>query len=244
MVKKHISVCIVVIFIFSICGCAQSTEDTPIAETENVNTENAEIEDDTYEMQDWQIVYAEYIENIKYAPYNEYALIYVDEDDIPELVVYTGTFADACIVLTFHNGEVDTLQTGSLQCNYIEKKNFYWDTGGHMGEFYDHVYTVEDGKWVYVAGGEYIAKDLLIEEYDYIWDGEAVSEDEYYENLRTVYDIDKNQNVGYEKQFEELDEMLVHLHNAGKHGLSERDKEDTNEQGTANQENNLDNKTK
>ena len=77
-----------------------------------------------------------------------------------------------------------------------------------MGEFYDHVYTIENGKWIHVAGGEYIAEDLLIEEYDYVWDGEAVSEDEYYESLHTIYDIDKNQNVAYEKKFEGLDEIL------------------------------------
>lgn len=171
-------------------------------------------QDDTYEMQDWQAAYAEYIEGVEYGPYNQYALIYVDEDDIPELVICTGTVATACTVLTFHDGEVDALQTWSLQCNYIEKKNLYWDAYGRMGEFYDQVYTIENGKWVHVLGGEYIAKldedGLITDEYDYAWEGEAVPEDTYYENLHAVYDIEENQNVGSE-QYVKLDEMLLRL---------------------------------
>lgn len=213
MMKRLIIVCIVVILIFGICGCAQTVNDTPAAETENIATENTEVEVEEEKDAGWQIAYAEYIESIEWASFNKYALIYVDEDDIPELVIYTGTYATACIVLTFHNGEVDALQTWSLQCNYIEKENLYCDVGGHMGEFYDRVYTIENGKWVHVAGGEYIAKDLLIEEYDYVWEGEAVSEDEYYESLNAVYDIDKNRNVAYENQFEGLDEILSCLQN-------------------------------
>lgn len=213
MMKRLIIVSIVVIIIFGICGCAQTVNDTPAAETENIATENTEVEVEEEKDAGWQIAYAEYIESIEWASFNEYALIYVDEDDIPELVIYTGTYATACIVLTFHNGEVDALQTWSLQCNYIEKENLYWDGGGHMGEFYDRVYTIENGKWVHVAGGEYIAKDLLVEEYDYVWEGEAVSEDEYYESLNAVYDTDKNRNVAYENQFVALDEILFRLQN-------------------------------
>ena len=171
-------------------------------------------QDDTYEMQDWQAAYTEYIESVEYAPYNEYALIYVDEDDIPELVICTGTVATACTVLTFHDGQVDALQTWSLQCNYIEKKNLYWDAGGQMGEFYDQVYTIENGKWVHVLGGEYIAKldedGLITDEYDYTWEGEAVPENIYYKNLHAVYDIEENQNVGSE-QYVKFDEMLLRL---------------------------------
>ena len=223
MRKRLISVYISAILLFYICGCAQTVADTSIIESESVETENTEsiyiiepglTQDNPYEMQDWQAAYAEYIENVEYAAYNKYALIYVDEDDIPELVICTGTVATACTVLTFHDRQVDALQTWSLQCNYIEKKNLYWDAGGQMGEFYDQVYTIENGKWVHVEGGEYIAKldedGLITDEYDYAWEGEAVSEDTYYENLHAVYDIEENQNVGSE-QYVKLDEMLLRL---------------------------------
>lgn len=71
MINRLINICIVVIFIFSICGCAQTTKDTPIAETENVKTENIEIEDEeetnaeTAEYFDKEIT----IEGIKGKPY-------------------------------------------------------------------------------------------------------------------------------------------------------------------------------
>ena len=44
MRKRLISVCITVILILSICGCAQTAEDVPAAESENVEKENTETE--------------------------------------------------------------------------------------------------------------------------------------------------------------------------------------------------------
>lgn len=227
MRKRLISVCTVAILIFAFYRYVLTVGEILLVEEPTVeikddaeeSSESAELayiiqsrftQDDIYETQDWQDAYAEYIESIEYAPYNKYALIYVDEDDIPELVINTNTHATACIVLTFHGGEVDALQTWNLQCNYIEKQNLYWDAGGHMGGFYDQVYTIENGKWVHAASGEYIAKELLIEEYDFAWEGKPVSEDEYFENLHAVYDMEKNLNVGAE-QYERLDEMLFRL---------------------------------
>ena len=230
MIKRLISICIIGIMLCGIYKYVQSEEISPMAESigdiEGVKAEDDEsadpiyiiepqlTQDDTYEMQDWQAAYTEYIESVEYAPYNKYALIYVDEDNIPELVINTNTYATACTVLTCHDGQVDALQTWSLQCNYIEKKNLYWDAGGQMGEFYDQVYTIENGKWVKVEGGEYIAKldedGLIIEEYDYAWEGKAVPKDIYYDKLAEVYDWEQNQNVGAE-QYERLDEMLFRL---------------------------------
>lgn len=183
--------------------------------TEEISEENGTQQAETsYEMPDWQTAYAEYIEGVDYTHYNKYALIYVDEDDIPELVIYTGTYATACLILTFHNGEVDALQTGSLQCNYLEKENLLLDAGGQMGEFFDHIYSIENDKWVYVTGGEYIAKfdenGWIPDEYDYEWDGEAVMEDVYYEKLGEIWDWEQNQNVPME-QYDTLEEMLLRL---------------------------------
>ena len=42
MIKRFISVCIVVIWAFNLCGCAQTTKESIVAETENVETENTE----------------------------------------------------------------------------------------------------------------------------------------------------------------------------------------------------------
>lgn len=42
MIKRVISVFVVIILVFSICGCAQTTKESIVAETENVEIENTE----------------------------------------------------------------------------------------------------------------------------------------------------------------------------------------------------------
>lgn len=45
MIKRLISICIVAILVFSLCGCAYTAEDIPAAETEIVKTENTNAAD-------------------------------------------------------------------------------------------------------------------------------------------------------------------------------------------------------
>ena len=54
---------------------------------------------------------------------------------------------------------------------------------------------------------------MITEEYDYAWEGEAVSEDIYYDKLTEVYDWEQNQNVGSvgSEQYVKLGEMLYRL---------------------------------
>lgn len=123
-----------------------------------------------------------------------YSLIYVDEDDIPELVIDTGVEAGGCVILTYHDGTMDELQTMRLNFTYIERENLLCNADGHMGYYYDSVYTIRDGKWVYVGGGEYGDGPDGMQFDDegelicvYSWDGETVSEEEYGRQLEAVY---------------------------------------------------------
>ena len=60
-------------------------------------------QNDTYEMQDWQAAYVEYIEKLEWNRDCTYSLIYVDDDDIPELVIDSGFEAGGCEILTYHS---------------------------------------------------------------------------------------------------------------------------------------------
>lgn len=151
-------------------------------------------EDKEFEMQDWQVAYAAYIEEDPYGDENTYSLIYVDEDDIPELVIDTGYEAGGCEILTFYNGEIDVLQTDRLTFFYIEKQNLLNNAAGHMGFYYDYIYSIENGKWVDKATGEYWeywpegaeTYDDIVFEYE--WNGKRVGEEEYEESTNAVFD--------------------------------------------------------
>ena len=146
---------------------------------------------------DYRAAYLSYLKEFEYADECTYSLIYVDDDDIPELVIDNGYEAAGCIVLTFHDGALDAWQSSRLNFTYIERGNLICNSDGHMGYYYDFVYTIRDGKWEYVDGGvwgdppegpQFDENDDYI--YVYQWDKEEVSEEEYERRLNEVYPLE------------------------------------------------------
>ena len=168
--------------------------------------------DNTYEMQDWQAAYIEYIEGFERKGSCYYSLIYVDEDDIPELVIDTRGEADGCFLVTFHNGVTDVLQTVRREFTYMEKKNLLLNSSGNTGFYFDYIHSIENGKWVYLTGGEYREdhenQTEYYVEYLYEWEGKSVDEEEYKEKIAKIFD--REQAIEPE-QYERLDEMLFRL---------------------------------
>ncbi|MCH5345266.1 MAG: hypothetical protein J1E64_14640 [Acetatifactor sp.] len=197
MRKKIISIILVGImvhFLFA-CGRTESTEtsNTGLELMQDEASENVTIQDETSrEMPDWLAAYVDYLEGMEdFESYYKCSFLYVDGDDIPEFVIDTSTYETACTILTFHNGEVGVLQTGGLRVRYIEKKNLLCETSGQAGEYADQVYSIENGKWIYVAGGKYISefKDgLYVDKFSFEWEGEKVEEELYWERLHHVFD--------------------------------------------------------
>lgn len=159
---------------------------------ESQESENGKAEERT--MEAWEQAYLEYITSLEYAGSYTYSLIYVDEDEIPELVKDTGVEAGGCEILTWHEGVLDILQTYRLNFTYIEKKNLLCNSDGLMGYYYDSVYTIEDGQWSFFGGGEYHDPESgpQLDEnddfiYEYYWLKEPVEEEEYQERFHAIY---------------------------------------------------------
>ena len=187
------------LFIYLFCfddfnGFVKKTEDTEAS---------AVIEDNT-EIVDWKSIYLDYFNQLRNEGKLDYyvaaGLIYVDEDDIPELYFEGDCEASGCLLLTCGGGKADALQTSRLCFTYIEKHNLLNNSDGHMGGYYDHIYRIEDGKWVCIAKGEYEAEygdnGFILDENDdmimhYKWMDKEVSLQEYENELSAVYNVDK-----------------------------------------------------
>lgn len=150
---------------------------------------------------DWRTIYLDYCDHLKrVGRLNNYlsaGLIYVDDDDIPELYLEGDCEATGCLILTCKNGVVDELQTSRLYFNYIERQNLLDNVDGHMGYYYDYVYTIEDGKWKCIGEGTYEAvygdTGYVVDEngnavMEYTWMGEPTDEAGYDQKLKEVYD--------------------------------------------------------
>ena len=172
------------------------------------------VEDKEFEMQDWQEAYAAYIEEEDKDWYNTYSLIYVNEDDIPELVIDTGFEAGGCRILTFHNGEIDVLQTDRLTFFYIEGRNLLNNAAGHMGFYYDYIYAIENGKWVSMGIGEYWeyrpedVTDYSDITFIYEWNGKRVDEERYQKSVDAVFDMEQAVEP---QEYDILGEMVSRL---------------------------------
>lgn len=152
----------------------------------------------------WQQVYREIVENPR-AEWVGYDLIYVNDDDIPELVAVGDCAATGCIIFNYDNGMVYETQLNRLYFSYIEHQNLLCNSEGNMHHYYDIVYSIIDGKMISVAVGIYGAADNTRLEFDaegnviytYTWDGVEMTEEEYIQQLNEIYDTSKARD-GYE----------------------------------------------
>lgn len=87
----------------------------------------------------WEQAYLEYLDTLQYGESCTFSLIYVDEDEIPELVINAGYEAGGCRILTWHEEILDMLQTNRLNFTYVEKENLLCNSDGNMGYYYDLV---------------------------------------------------------------------------------------------------------
>lgn len=169
---------------------------------------------------DSPIVPLSYIENevlpkyleCMYSYDNECALIYIDNNDIPELIIFGDYEAEGNIIYNFYNGTVYGTQLNGTGFSYIPKGNLFNNCGGHMDEYYDIIASIIDGKITLIASGCYGAEDNYNIEYDfegkpiyqYYWNEQQVTEKQYEtllnqtfnsENIISSYNIERYDSI-------------------------------------------------
>lgn len=144
-----------------------------------------------------------------------YGLIYVNGDDIPELVIDTGVEAAAMMILTFDGQNIDVLQTVRRGMTYIEEKNLLCNSDGLQGEYFDRVFTICGGRWTQILDGSYSGItsgwDDMLGRYiceSYVMNGEETSMDAYLEAFAAIYNEKRAVRAvtayGYDAMMEKL----------------------------------------
>lgn len=180
----------------------ESTKETESTEEVSEKPSMEQAENAEKKTKDWKEIYLEYLDKYEKDTWAvnawTYSLIYVNEDDIPELVIDSGIEAGGCEILTYYEGAVDVLKNYRLNFDYIEKGNRFCNSDGNMGSYYDYVYTIENGKWTCIGEGRYGDGENGVQQdengdfiYVYSWEGESVDEQEYAQRLSEVYDKQK-----------------------------------------------------
>ena len=145
----------------------------------------------------WQQAYIRVIQQAE-EHWEGYELIYVDENDIPELAVIGNCEAEGCIIFNYYDGQVYETQLNRSNFSYIERENLLCNSAGNMDHYYDIVYSIIDGKmtqigigWVAVDGYplRFDAEGNII--YKYTWNDVELSQEEYEQELSRVYDASR-----------------------------------------------------
>lgn len=141
--------------------------------------------------------------------YSRYALVYIDNDDIPELVLEGTCEANGFCVLTQHQGVVTNMVTARLGLSYIEKSGLCCNSNGHMGYYFSYVFQLKDGEFTEIARWE-SAEDPFGSEDDvtFSFNGVEMEEsradallDEAYASKGTPIDV-------YDCQWQDLELLL------------------------------------
>ena len=176
-------------------AAAATTEEAPAEVEEAAPAEEAPAAEEAAPAEEWNNEWVQaYIKFLKSgggSSATEAALIYVDDDDIPELVLTDGVEAGGCRIITFHDGDIDILQTNRLNFMFIPYSGILDNADGHMDYYFDYIYEIVDGRWEAIATGEYngyIDGDEYI--LTYYWDGSEVTESEYTDMVNSFCDID------------------------------------------------------
>lgn len=173
---------------------AETTGEVPSTETPTINEqETAAPVTETVQSDNWKQVYSDYINRLSNSDYYNYALVYVDEDDVPELYMHGKQRPMSSELCWIYNDEVYSQKLMIDGFRYYERENLFMSTGIQTGVQGDFVYKINGSEATQVHKGT--ASRLIQGQERFTWNGEDVSEDEYNSLRDEAFDFSKAKTV-------------------------------------------------
>lgn len=122
---------------------------------------------------------------------DRYTLVYINDDSIPELITSTASWYN---FYTYDN-DVIALDLSANVFAIIEKENLIHISSGH-GTFYDYIGNLKEGAFECLKEGKYgdvydANGNRVPDAFEYYWEGQQVSEEEYNNSLAQIFDAKK-----------------------------------------------------
>ncbi|MBR6256271.1 MAG: hypothetical protein IKR23_02735 [Lachnospiraceae bacterium] len=189
---KRIVTAIACITVFNLAGCERPVNADENKPMEVIPSPTSVPEDTAVSavLPEWKKIYKDYLENgcagvLEYPQDLEYCYVYVDDDDIPELICnrYDDTFM---AVLTINGDEVNAVTAGGVEgiscaLDYSEKTNMMSLYEGNSSGYTCRYYSVENEQWKLIS--TLTVEDKVYEEsgqYRYKIDGKETEAAEYH----------------------------------------------------------------
>lgn len=151
---------------------------------------------------EWMSAYADYVANadLDYDErrvldvFNSWGLAYIDDDNIPEMVLFCPGEAYGNIVLSYSDGKVSKWTSWRCNAEYIPRSGLLCNQDGSMGEYWDKVVRLENGRFTEI----YNHTDMLYRGHD------TVGTNEFY----CILNGDTTLRVGDEMDCHQYDSKL------------------------------------
>lgn len=237
---KRVNVGIVALSVALLTGCAEpapdnvesveiSSKDSDIASTEETSSEDSALAstEDSVEAKEpgWASAYADYIRSEFDTDYfredeEPFALIYVDDNTEPELLIDSGSEAGGEYILTYYDGQVVEGHFSRIGSKYIQYGGLIYTDTGHQDYYPVEITQLKDGKFTIIGSGvRYVSEDdwkkmTTDENYPYIltyeWEEQPVTEEEFNAHVAELVDESKLQ---YAEKYHSYADMLEILDN-------------------------------
>ncbi len=159
---------------------------------------------------DWCKAYVKYLEedipkwNDEYDMSDElrYTLIYLDDDDIPELYIFFNIESDGEMAVSYHNGNLSSCHFSRHFSKYIERSGFIYTHTGNFGWYPMKITKLDNGVFTTVLSGvTYITPEEQEkwnngEEWSYTYelDELVVSKEEFDQQVNSFLDVEASAN--------------------------------------------------
>lgn len=202
-VLKKIPVLILCFAFLLLCACQSQSEQNKELLPSNASTEYVQsVKEESSEsvlsteaVPEWKTAYLNFLENEK--DYNlSYALVYIDDDNIPELYSSGVCEADGDSVCSYKNGNIveqSLIRIGGGR--YIEKGGVLINQNGNMGSCHTNVYKLTDQGFTQTFSAfsiervKHIENDKYDISYTYSVEDKPVSEDDYNAAVNGAFDF-------------------------------------------------------
>ena len=151
----------------------------------------------------WKDAYIDWI-NDRSDDYT-YELIEMDGSVIPQIAAIAKSSSEESVLATYeYVGEnVATEDVEAKSIRYLPNGNLIQISGGSMDNYTDKFYMVQDSYWELVKQGRYYADDEQLQLdadgnpiYEYYWQDEDVSKEQYEKNIESLMPADQAVTLG------------------------------------------------
>lgn len=227
MFKKIISITLVVLMSLGLCACADDSDTAKKEPTLTVSSNNSSQNDtetsetesfesnDLLSLGEWQMAYLDYISTRK-DDYAFYALVFIDNDNIPELYMSGYNEATGDSVCSIRNGAIIEQRLNRVGGgSYIKKRGQLANQNGSMGVLHTDVYKLGEAGFSQkfsAFSAEVIGKeengDLKLD-YEYYVNDEKVDKADYDDAISDAFNFDKATRLNKDAvEYEEFKKLV------------------------------------